>query len=88
MQIAFAPFKAIANTRKHGVTFEEAATALLDEQALVLEDECEGEHRWIVLGMSARARLLVVVYALPDEETIRLISARRATRTEAGAYEN
>ncbi|MDC8010931.1 BrnT family toxin [Tahibacter soli] len=87
MQIAFVPFKAAANEHKHGVSFEEAASSLLDENALAMEDDCEGEHRWIVLGMSARGRLLVVVYTL-REETVRLISARKATKNETGAYEN
>ena len=87
MQIVFDPTKASTNLDKHGISFAEAASALLDEQALVIEDDCEGEHRWIVLGMSARGRLLVIVYTL-REETIRLISARKATKKETGTYEN
>ena len=53
--------KAVANFKKHGVRFEEAATALLDPQALAQEDvESEGEARWVLIGMSASARLLAV----------------------------
>lgn len=84
MEIELDAGKANANLAKHGVTFDEAASALLDPDALVREDEdAEGEPRWVLLGMSTEARLLVVVYALRDEERIRLISARKATRTEA-----
>ena len=67
--------------------FEEAATSLLDPQALAQEDaDSEGEGRWILIGMSASARLLTVVYTLRDESRIRLISARKATRKEVGYY--
>ena len=67
--------------------FEEAATALLDPQALAQEDvESEGEARWVLIGMSASARLLAVVYTLRNETRIRLISARKATRKEARYY--
>ncbi|HKU14346.1 MAG TPA: BrnT family toxin [Steroidobacteraceae bacterium] len=72
---------------KHGVRFEEAATSLLDPMALAQEDESsEGEARWVLIGMSANARLLTVVYTLRDENRIRLISARKATRMEASCY--
>ena len=79
--------KAASNLRKHGVSFEEAATALLDPMALAQEDSsAEGESRWVLLGMSAQPRLLTVVYTLRGQDRIRLISARRATRKEAGQY--
>lgn len=86
MEIEFDPGKAADNERKHTVAFEEAATALLDEAASCMEDDSEGERRWILLGMSAKGHLLVVVYTLRGE-TIRLISARKATRKEARTYE-
>jgi uncharacterized DUF497 family protein len=55
--------------------------------ALAQEDESsEGEARWVLIGMSANARLLTVVYTLRDENRIRLISARKATRKEASCY--
>jgi uncharacterized DUF497 family protein len=82
MKIEFDLFKSKSNQVKHGVSFEEAATALLDPMALVKEDpDCENEHRWILVGISYQARLLTVVYTL-REENIRLISARKATRKE------
>jgi hypothetical protein len=79
--------KAASNLKKHGVSFEEAATSLLDPAALAQEDaEAKGEPRWVLIGPSARARLLAVVYTLRRDDRIRLISARRATRKEAAYY--
>lgn len=87
MEIEWDAAKAAANLKKHGVSFEEAASALLDPSALAQEDDASAdERRWILLGMSASARLLTVVYTLRAEERIRLISARKATRKEASNY--
>lgn len=87
MEIEFDDAKAKTNLAKHGVTFDEAASTLLDPMALVFEDEdAEGESRWVLLGMSSQARLLTVVYTLRDGERIRLISARKATGAEAKSY--
>ena len=80
--------KAAANIKKHrGVSFEEAATCLLDPDALVVEDpDAEGEQRFILIGISANGRLLTVCYSLPDENTIRIISARKSTAREENNY--
>ncbi len=87
MDIEWDAGKAAANFKKHRVRFEEAATSLLDPSALVQEDDTsEGEARWVLVGMSANSRLLTVVYTLRDENRIRLISARKATRKEATYY--
>ena len=87
MEVEWDAGKAAANLEKHGVPFEEAATSLLDPMALAREDErSEGEVRWVLLGMSATARLLTVVYTWRSEHRIRLISARKATRKEASFY--
>lgn len=87
MQVEFDQKKAVANLRKHGVPLDEAAGSLLDPFALVREDEdAKGEMRFILVGMSREGRLLTVCYTLRDEETIRLISARRATRREERQY--
>ncbi|KHD06198.1 hypothetical protein PN36_15350 [Candidatus Thiomargarita nelsonii] len=86
MEIEFDPKKASSNLIKHGISFKEASTALLDPLALVQEDpDVEGENRWVLVGMSTQVRLLTVVYTLRDER-IRLISARKATKTEAKNY--
>ena len=86
MNIQFDNRKATSNLRKHGVSFEEAATALLDANALVSEDgDAEGEQRFVLLGLSAQGRLLTVCYTLRGE-AIRLISARPATAKEVSYY--
>jgi len=87
MEIEWDSHKADSNLKKHGVSFEEAATALLDPMALTQEDAAsEGEPRWVLIGMSSQLRLLTVVYTLRRQDRIRLISARRAMRKEAKHY--
>jgi len=79
--------KASSNLKKHGVGFEEAVSALLDPMAMAQEDsDSEQEQRWVLIGTSVQGRLLTVVYTMRNEERIRLISARRATRREAAQY--
>ena len=82
------PDKAKANLAKHGVGFLEAATVLGDPLSLTIPDpsHSEGEQRFVSVGMSDRARLLVVAHTEWGER-IRIISARRATRREQRAYE-
>lgn len=84
------PRKARSNEKKHGVSFEEARSVFFDEQALLLEDPqpLHEEERFILLGVSASLRLLVVVHALRERDAIRIISARRATRLETREYES
>ena len=84
------PRKTQSNEQKHGVSFEEAQTVFFDEQGLLLEDarRAEEEERFILLGMSASLRLLVVVHALRHRDVIRIISARKATRLEMREYES
>jgi uncharacterized DUF497 family protein len=87
MEIEWDSDKAASNLKKHGVSFEEAATSLLDPAALAQEDSAaETESRWVLIGLSAKARLLTVVYTLRRTDRIRLISARKATRKEAIFY--
>ena len=83
------PSKAQSNEKKHGVSFEEASTAFSDESGLVIADpdHSDDEDRFVLLGVSSSLRLLVVVHCYRDEdEVIRLISARKATRREASYY--
>jgi uncharacterized protein len=87
MDVEWDSKKASSNLKKHGVGFDEAVSALLDPMAMAQEDsDSEQEQRWVLIGMSARRRLLTVVYTLRDGERIRLISARKATRKEAAQY--
>lgn len=86
MSVEFDPAKAKSNLKKHGVAFDVASACLLDPLALVIEDpDAAGEARWLLIGMSD-AGLLTVCYTLRDEETIRLISARKATTKEKKYY--
>jgi uncharacterized protein len=79
--------KADANLRKHGISFEEAATSLLDPMALTQEDDAAaGEARWRLIGMSTDVRLLTIIYTMRDADRVRLISARKATHNEALSY--
>ena len=81
--------KSAANRRKHGVSFEEAATVFSDENALLLSDlgHSDEEDRFVLLGLSASLRTLVVCHCYrKHEKVIRIISARRATRTERTQY--
>jgi len=76
------------NLRKHGIDLEDAKLVLFDPMALVREDaDAEGEQRFIIVGTDARGRILTVVYAYREPDTIRLISARLATKKERQAYE-
>ncbi|MEM8960343.1 MAG: BrnT family toxin [Acidobacteriota bacterium] len=79
--------KAATNLRKHGVDFADAAFVLEDDLALTIRDWHTGsEERFVTIGQDAQGRLLVVVYTWRGE-TIRLISARRATSKERRQYE-
>jgi len=81
--------KAAANLRKHGVSFKEARSVFFDEQARLIDDpdHSEEEDRFVLLGLSGALRLLLVCHCYRSEgEVIRIISARRATRTEAKFY--
>ena len=80
--------KAETNLRKHGVSFEEAQTIFTDSLAITLADpdHSEDEDRFIDIGMSGNQRVLVVSYTQRGQ-TIRLITARRATPGELRRYE-
>ena len=82
------PEKAAQNIVKHGVSFAEAEGVFADALALELADpdHSEVEERWIIIGRSYRERLLVVVFT-EREESVRIISARSATRGETRHYE-
>jgi uncharacterized protein len=86
------PGKAKSNRRKHGVSFEEAATAFLDPVGLDGDDveHSESEERRLRLAKSSLGRILVIAYTIrrqDNEEVTRIISARRASRKERKKYE-
>ena len=78
-----------SNVRKHGVSFEEARSVFYDEHAIRYfdPDHSRDEDRFIMLGMSAKLRVLVVCHCYREPgDTIRIISARRAEKPESRAY--
>ena len=91
LQIEWDAGKARTNVRKHGVSFEEAESVFSDDYALILPDPDQSsvdEERLLLIGMSASLRVLVVVHCeRADGDIIRLISARRATRSERAQYD-
>jgi uncharacterized DUF497 family protein len=88
MKIEWDPKKARLNLRKHKVSFEEAATAMSDPMAATGADPDHSvtEYRYITFGVSDRGRLLVVAHT-EEDETIRIISARLASKGERKIYE-
>ncbi len=80
--------KASQNRTKHGVEFEEGATVFADTLSLTIDDPLHSveEERFVTIGESALRRLLVVVHT-ERGDTIRIISARQATRRERKDYE-
>ena len=87
MRFEWDPRKAASNLRKHGVSFEEARTAFDDELGAYYPDRSHAT-RFILIGYSKRRRLLYVVHAEARADTIRIISARKATKHEKAHYEN
>ena len=81
--------KANANSKKHGVTFEEARTVFFDDFAVQFfdEDHSSDEERFLLLGLSSDAKLLLVCHCEREQgDVIRIISARKATKREAAHY--
>src|SRR5574341_1519519 len=85
--------KSQSNAWKHGISFEEAATTWTDANAIERHDveHSEEEERWLRIGMSSRDAVLVIWFSVRvdgEEETVRIIGARKATRSERRLYEN
>ena len=81
--------KAASNAKKHGVSFEEASTVFADENARLKHDpdHSRAEDRFLLLGFSAKLRMLIVCHAYREnDEVILIISARRATPSERKQY--
>jgi uncharacterized protein len=86
--ITWDPDKAAANHDKHGVEFQDAATVFTDPLSATFpsEDHSESEARFITIGKSTKGQLLVVAHT-EEDDIIRIISARQATRQERRFYE-
>ena len=83
------PAKAASNLRKHGISFEEAQSIFYDELAVQFYDDSHStdEDRFLMLGMSSGAHLLLVCHCEHDGDgVIRIISARKATKQESSFY--
>lgn len=94
LEFVWDPGKAVSNVAKHGVTFAQAAAVFSDPLALTVYDEVNSdfEDRWFTLGMDSTGKLLAVAHTFAEAgqagATVRLISAREATRAERLQYEN
>lgn len=83
--------KNVINQKKHKISFDEAKTVFYDEEARIIDDpeHSEEEERFIILGLSKKANVLVVCHCYRASETvIRIISARKATKAETKQYKN
>ena len=78
--------KAEINLKRHAVDFADAVAVFSDDSAITLQDDSNGEERFVSVGLDALGRVLVVAFSWRGER-IRLISARRATRRERRQYE-
>jgi len=78
--------KANENLRKHGVDLADAVIVLEDENALTIEDDGHDEQRFKTLGLGPDLNILFVVHAERSEDIIRIISARKADRSETKQY--
>ncbi len=88
MKYEWDPAKAASNRNKHGVDFADAVGVFEDELAITIEDQdAEAERRFITIGMDFTLKILVVVYTSRVADVIRIISARKATKTERQTYE-
>ena len=92
MKFEWDPKKEAINIQKHGITFGQASYVFADPYALNKHDEehSEDEDRWLMLGKSMNEVILVVVHTFKDQgsiELVRIISARKATKTESKEYQ-
>ncbi len=94
LEVTWDPIKAQSNLAKHGVSFAQGATVLMDPLALTVYDEehSDFEERWFTLGTSSQGQLLAVSHTYspisPADAKVRIISAREATRNEREQYQN
>ena len=77
-----------SNYRKHGIDFKEAESVFYDDDAIIFDDpdHSYGEERFLILGVSISEKIFIVSHCYRMNDIIRIISARKATKTEAGIY--
>ncbi len=86
MDSVWSSWKAAENLRKHGVDFADAVIALEDENALTIEDSDHDEQRFKTLGMGPSVNILYVIHTYREDDRVRIISARKADRSETKQY--
>lgn len=80
--------KSTSNLKKHGISFEEATTVFSDDFARLISDpDSQGEERYILMGMSSQTRILTICHCERSSDIIRIISARKADKSERKQYE-
>ena len=89
LEFEWDPRKEASNIKKHGVSFDEAKTVFTDQFARLIADpeHSEDEDRFILMGTSIHSRLLIVCHCIRTNDSIRIISARKADRGERKIYE-
>ena len=85
MDYEWAAQKAVSNARKHGIEFADAVGVFSDPLAITIKDDDPDEERFVTIGIDFLLRVVVVVYTWRDDK-IRIISARKATRSEQHNY--
>ncbi len=76
------------NKRKHKLSFEEASEVFEDENAILFDDpdHSDEEERFLIIGMTALSKICIVSHCYRDDNVIRIISARKATKNEKNIY--
>jgi uncharacterized DUF497 family protein len=89
MQFNWDPRKNKSNQEKHGISFEEAKSVFYDDNARLIDDpdHSADEDRFIIMGISDKLRILTVCHCYRDDDVIRIISARKATKPEKHFYQ-
>ena len=88
MNVTWDEAKNLSNQKKHGVSFEEAETVFYDDDSVLLDDpdHSVGEERFLIIGVTDTEKLCIVSHCYRDEDVIRIISARKATKHEKQIY--
>lgn len=88
MNVTWDEEKNRSNQKKHGVSFEEAETVFYDDDSVLFDDpdHSVGEERFLIIGVTDTEKLCIVSHCYRDEDVIRIISARKATKHEKQIY--
>ena len=88
MNVTWDEEKNRSNQKKHGVSFEEAETVFYDDDSVLFDDpdHSVGEERFLIIGVTDMEKLCIVSHCYRDEDVIRIISARKATKHEKQIY--